>query len=75
MSRKVAWQPKAQHVVREDTRPWPVNPAEYPLTGKTRGPVYCPPLANNPYRDIVIWGGVCLAMWAAIICAAYWFAR
>lgn len=29
-------------LVRMDV-PWPVNPALYPLTGRTAGPVYTPP--------------------------------
>ncbi len=76
---KVPWQPNRRF--RPDAcesfklRPWPASPSKYPLSGKIKGRVYCPPLANNPYRDIVIWGGVCLAMWAAFIGAAYWFAR
>jgi hypothetical protein len=29
-------------------RPWPASPTQYPLTGKTTGPVYCPP-APKPW--------------------------
>lgn len=30
------------YTARSDTRPWPVDPRQYPLSGPSSGPVYCP---------------------------------
>lgn len=54
---------------RDYSKPWPVNPAKYPLTGPSSGPVYCPEPADD-WVPVVTKGfitGVAIAFGIALI--------
>lgn len=45
-------------------RPWPANPAEYPLSGPSRGSVYMPPELDD--APTPLWVKIILAFAAAV---------
>lgn len=46
-------------------RPWPVDPREYPLSGPSSGPAYCP----EPYRMTPLAHAVRALAWGAVAVA------
>ena len=58
--------------VRKDVA-WPVNPAEYPLTGPSKGQTYCPPTEYEPWSvtDLAGWATAALIAVALLLVAVF----
>lgn len=49
---------------------WPVAPAQYPLCGPSRGPVYVPPHAALTAGRVILWTFLALGVIAVMLGAA-----
>lgn len=72
MGDRVPWQPAGGPygliVDRFDVRPWPVNPRQYPLQGRTRGPMYIPPAGEaDGFKAVMVACAIVVMGWAAVL--------